>query len=110
MIKRYNDFVRGRLNESSEYLIYENIDSAKTFLKKKYLEEKRSRAQGVDPKTIGLTPAEQRIAESDPNFQRIRQMIGKNLHYAYGFVKFFYDDLSDQPEEIRFEELSTLQI
>lgn len=109
MLKRYNDFVRGRLNESSEYLISENIDSAKTFLKKKYLEEKRSRAQGVDPKTIGLTPAEQRIAESDPNFQRIRQMIGKNLHYAYGFVKFFYDDLSDQPEEIRFEELSTLQ-
>lgn len=108
MLKRYNDFVKGRLNESVDYLINENVDAAKNYLKKRFLQEKRRKSPGVDPKTIGLTPSEQKMAEQDPNFQRIRQMIGKNLGYAYGFIKFFYDDLGDQPEEVRFEELTTL--
>jgi len=106
MIKSYKQFVSGR---NFGYL-NENIKQANTFLQNKALAEKKKRfeKEGSDISKVGLNADEIRLALSDPNYTKIKDMLGDNQALVYTFTKFFYEDLSSLDEKTRFEELQIL--
>jgi hypothetical protein len=78
--KKYSDF-KDSLNE--------NIQQAKSYLKKVALDSKRIK---LSDEEVVLTPEEIRDIENDKDFLSIRKMLSDNLGYVYAFVKFRYED------------------
>ena len=85
-------------NFSENNSINENVQQAKIFLKKRLLASKKSKT-GKDET---LTPEEQRRAENNPDFLKIKEMLRDNPGYVYSFTKFFFE------EEVPFDELKAM--
>ena len=92
LFKKYQDFF-------GNYRIDENVQQAKNYLKKMALTTKKEKS---GDQNVSLTPEEQRKAESDPNFLKIKELLNDNPGYVYAFTKFFYD------EEVPFDELKQM--
>ena len=86
-------------NFSATDSVNENVQQAKIFLKKRFLAAKKSKT-GKEDET--LTPEEQRRAETNPEFLKIKEMLRDNPGYVYAFTKFFFE------EEVPFEELKAM--
>lgn len=112
IFNRYSDFVKNMgsgLNESTYFqMINENVDQAKTYMKNRALAIKRERSGAEDPKTIGLTPQEQRMAENNPEFKKVRDLCSQDLPLVFTFTKFYFEDLSELEPNLRMEELRSL--
>ena len=108
IFNRYSDFVKNigsGLNESSHYqMINENVDQAKTYMKNRALSIKRERSGGEDPKKIGLTPQEQRMAENDSEFRKVRELCAQDPPLVFTFTKFYFEDLAELDPNLRMEE------
>lgn len=112
IFNRYSEFVRnmsGLVSESTNYqIINENVDQAKTYMKNRLLAQKRERQPDQDPKTIGLTPNEVRMAENDSEFRKVREVCGSDLQLVFTFTKFYFEDLIEQEPQQRLDELRNL--
>jgi hypothetical protein len=92
MIKKWNNF--GLETES----INENVQQSKTYLVKKAQQDKKEQTGKDTP----LDEREIRMAENNPNFLKIKDMVRDNPNWTYLFVKFFFED------EISMEDLQQL--
>jgi len=77
---------------------------------KKYLDEKKKKYKGTEKKDK-LDPMEERIALSNPQFKRIKEMCMDTPGYTYLFTKIFFEDFEEQEldEAQRFQSLSELK-
>jgi len=99
----------GGLNESSNYrMINENLDQARTYMKNRALAIKRERSGAENPKEIGLTPQEQKMAENDSEFRKVRELCAQDLPLVFTFTKFYFEDLAELDPNLRMEELRNL--
>lgn len=92
IIKKYSDFRNNNVNE--------NVQQAKSFLKKRALDAKKSKSK--EGEEVILSPEEIRHVETNPEFVKIKTMLNDNLGYVYTFVKFHFEN------NIPLEELVTL--
>lgn len=92
MIKSWRDF------GSETEFINENVQQAKTFLVKKAQQNKKE----MTGKDTPLDEREIRMAENNPEFLKIKEMVRDNPNWTFLFTKFYFED------EIPFEELQTL--
>lgn len=90
IFKKYQQFL-------GDFRIDENVQQAKIYLKKKALEVKKAKSN--NDKEI-LNPDEQRRAENNPYFLKIKDLLRDNPGYVYAFTKFFFE------EEVPMESLS----
>lgn len=91
--KKYFDF-KDSLNE--------NVQQAKVYLKNLALKKKKE-ASGETDQPIGLSVDEVRLAETNPNFVKIKDMCRDNPGYTYLFTKIFFEEYQEDTD--RFEEL-----
>ena len=89
LFKNYQDFI-------GSFKINENVQQAKTWLKKRALTIKKEKSKKEDEQ---LSPEEIRRAENDPNFLKIKDLLKDSPGYVFTFTKFFFD------EDVPFEEL-----
>jgi Ankyrin repeats (3 copies) len=89
LFKNYQEFI-------GSFKIDENVQQAKTFLKKRALAAKKEKTKKEDEQ---LTPEEIRRAENNPDFLKIKDLLKDNPGYVYPFTRFFFE------EGVPFEEL-----
>lgn len=94
--KKYFDF-KDSLNE--------NIQQAKVYLKNLALKKKKE-AAGETDQPIGLSAEEVRAAETNPMFNKIKDMCRDNPGYTYLFTKIFFEEYKEDEE--RLVDLQTL--
>lgn len=82
MIKKWNNF--GLETES----INENVQQSKAYLVKKAQQDKKERTGKDTP----LDEREIRMAENNPDFLKIKEMVRDNPNWTFLFVKFFFED------------------
>lgn len=75
IFRKYNHFIESNI-------VNENIQMAK-----KFLADRIKTKDGEKP-----TPEQIKAAESDPDFNRIKQMLSKHPGYVYAFTKFHFQD------------------
>jgi hypothetical protein len=92
IFKDYKEFL-------DAHVINENVQQAKIYLKRKALAAKKEKT-GNEKET--LSPQEVRVAETNPNFLKIKELLRDNPGYVLAFVKFFFE------EEVPFEELKAM--
>jgi len=89
LFKNYQEFI-------GSFKIDENVQQAKTFLKKRALAAKKEKTKKEDEQ---LTPDEIRRAENNPDFLKIKDLLKDSPGYVYPFTRFFFE------EGVPFEEL-----
>ena len=103
MFIKYNDF---------KLSMNENVAQAKTFMKNRALAIKREKAKKANPevneKEVGLSPAEQKAAENDADFLKIKNMLSKNDGWTYLFTKLHFDTTVPEDSRASLEDLETL--
>jgi hypothetical protein len=96
------------LNKYSKFKsLNENVQQAKVYMKNRYLANKRNTLKSSNPDTtddqikgIGLDAREQRAAETDPLFQKIKNTITSNDNYTFLMTKIFFEDMNGDDEQL----------
>lgn len=70
----------------------ENVDAAKTFMKKLYLTRKKEKESGTQENPIGLSSEEQKLAVNDPYFLKIKNMLVQDPGLTFLFTKFHFQN------------------
>jgi len=77
-----------RVDLANAISLNENLAAANAYMHKRYLNKKKEDDSNVQP----LTPEEKKQAEKDPEYQKVKTLLGDKIGFLYLFVKLYFED------------------